>query len=684
MRELYGLTMVNSLVSGMSSAEQEEVLDDARAGRVRLLYIAPERLHDPRFRATLAQLPLVQLVVDEAHCISTWGHDFRPDFLEIVHLLNTLGITRVPVQALTATATPQVQKEIIAALKFPGANLERSNQPKTLLNISSTMRDNLVYRLYNCNDALEGESRAIEIVRQIVCNGEVGGAGVIYVATRSKAERLAEQLRTNNIAAYAYHGGLRTAERHNIQQLFMDGEIDVVCCTNAFGMGVDKQNIRFVIHFDHPSSLEAYTQETGRAGRDGQEAYAILLYSPTTQRTHRFIARKGLRENEVVRDLLLAFENAEAIALLPNGCILTSFEDLAKALKADEVTVRVLIHAAERAGLLERREDVVMEAGILIGEAIHDLVSRLPGLQERITSQKLLQYLVDKKFQAPSSDNPTVESQIPTLGLRLNYVTRDWVREGGDPFETTVLLNRLSELASEKFIFRPYTRGITLRIQTLAQTESEIAFQRLSDFFYERYAHFEKRLKDMLDYVHLPAGHCRRAFLENYLSGQQDASSCGKCDHCAPSFRLPWSDQLVEANIRRRPPERQERRLDAALIVLEAIRDHNGYLSQNTCVKMLLGEGFGQRRDGTKYTLQPTARNSEHFGALKNFSIKEGLLREIIQHTIASGYLSLTTRGVGGQTSGVAVNEGLYQALSLTSLGRDVLAGEMNLALPQS
>src|SRR5260370_16785979 len=154
-----GLLMVSSLVSGMSSAEEEEVLNETRAGRVKLLYIAPERLREPRFRATLAQLPLVQLVVDEAHCISTWGHDFRPDFLEITNLLGNTRIGRVPVHALTATATPQVQKEITTALNFPVLGRRETDQPKPLIHFSKNMRPNLVYQLYQSSTATTVKDR---------------------------------------------------------------------------------------------------------------------------------------------------------------------------------------------------------------------------------------------------------------------------------------------------------------------------------------------------------------------------------------------------------------------------------------------------------------------------------------------------------------------------------------------
>lgn len=684
LREQYGLSMVNSLISGMSSAEQEEVLADARVGRVRLLYVSPERLRDPRFRATLTQLPLVQLVVDEAHCISTWGHDFRPDFLEITNLLNSIRIGRVPVHALTATATPQVQKEIIAALRFSVSDLGETSQAKPLIHISKNIRPNLVYRLYQCSNVTEGEERTTEIVKQLLSHREKGGSGIVYVATRAKAERLAGRLRANNISAYAYHGGLRATERHNIQELFMDGEIDVVCCTNAFGMGVDKQNIRFVIHYDHPSSVEAYAQETGRAGRDGQEAYAVLLFSSATQRTHRLLARKGLHESKDVIALFSVLTDLQATTSLPGGQILTSFEDLAKALKVEEVAVRVLIHGSEQAGLLERGADVVMNAGILMSEDIPDLIVQLNDVQAQATCAKLLHHLVAKKAHVPpvaSTQSLAKNQSMSSLGIRVNYEARDWVEERGDPFEATDILNRLSELEPESFIFRPYTRGITLRLLPLSPIERETAFNNLSSYFYERFARFEERLNVMLDYIYLSSGQCRRAFIENYLSGHEHALPCGMCDHCAPSYPLPWNDRLVEANIHRHPPNQQESRVDAVMILLEALRDHNGYFGQNTFIKMLLGESFGQKRDGTKYALSPTARNSEHFGTLKNYGIKEANLREDIQRLVAGGYVSLEMRGKRERNPSVLNTEDSYQALSLTPLARDVLAGEVDLNL---
>jgi ATP-dependent DNA helicase RecQ len=266
MREKEGMTFVAALVSGMDAASQEDALRQAAAGRLKLLYVSPERLRDPRFRTYLPDLPLVQLVVDEAHCVATWGHDFRPDFLDIARLLPATDPTARPaVHALTATATRQVRQEVTAALGM-GTGRERVTVA------GDFARENLVFRVCRVDRREDRDALAVGIVSQVVGNRERGGSGIVYVATRRDAVRLARLLRDRNLAASAYHGGMATPERHQVQERFMQGDLDVVVATSAFGMGVDKQEIRFVLHYDHPASLEAYVQEAGRAGRDGPEA----------------------------------------------------------------------------------------------------------------------------------------------------------------------------------------------------------------------------------------------------------------------------------------------------------------------------------------------------------------------------------------------------------------------------
>jgi ATP-dependent DNA helicase RecQ len=281
----------------------------------------------------------------------------------------------VPIQALTATATPRVQEEIRDTLHLGSRGF-------SFVTITGDFRrPNLVFRVLRPQSAKERDALAVGIVQQIVGHPEKGGSGIVYVATRREAERLARLLRGRNIASQPYHAGLATATRHHIQELFMQGELQVVVATNAFGMGVDKQEIRFVLHYDHPSSVESYVQESGRAGRDGREAYALLLYSPKTQRTHRFLARRGIPDAgqlaKVMRTLLSG--DFQGALRRTDGSILCSVEALAGELELEEAAVRVTLHALEQAGMVSRGEDFTLEGIILLNQPPEEIARRLNG-----------------------------------------------------------------------------------------------------------------------------------------------------------------------------------------------------------------------------------------------------------------------------------------------------------------
>src|SRR5260221_10958977 len=209
------------------------------------------------------------------------------------------------------------------------------------------VRDNLVFRVYHVARREERDVLALGIAQQLVHDKVRGGAGIIYVATRKTATQLARLLRDRNIAAQAYHGGLPTPERHQIQERFMQGELDVVVATNAFGMGVDKAEIRFVLHYDHPASLEAYPQEAGRAGRDGKEAYAILLDHAQTQRTTRFLAQQGMPRVQVLEAYRQALQEADqalpSAVRLADGALLCDPDALADLADIEPPQARVLL-----------------------------------------------------------------------------------------------------------------------------------------------------------------------------------------------------------------------------------------------------------------------------------------------------------------------------------------------------
>ena len=247
------------LNSSLSKAQIQEVREDLLAGRTKLLYVAPESLTKEDNVAILKEISISFYAVDEAHCISEWGHDFRPEYRRIRSLVDEIG--RAPIIALTATATPKVQHDILKNLGIAGAEVFKS----------SFNRPNLFYEV---RDKVDPEKDIIRYIKQ-----NPGKSGIIYCLSRKKVEELAELLCINDIKARPYHAGLDAKTRAENQDAFLMEEIDVIVATIAFGMGIDKPDVRFVIHYDIPKSIESYYQETGRAGRDGQEGRCITYYS---------------------------------------------------------------------------------------------------------------------------------------------------------------------------------------------------------------------------------------------------------------------------------------------------------------------------------------------------------------------------------------------------------------------
>jgi ATP-dependent DNA helicase RecQ len=253
--------------SSLSDEEVKGRLEVMRLGRWQFVYVAPERLMTKSFIQVCQSLSIPLLAVDEAHCISQWGHDFRPEYLQIAEFMKTLPI-RPTVVALTATATPPVRRDIIGSLKL--------KSPRIFTN--SFRRSNLKLDVIGCNTYSEKVFNLCYIL-----NRHAHTSGVIYTLTRKAAEEVVEiikRLLPTTQVAY-YHGGMTTVERSKIQEAFIKDELKVMVATNAFGMGVDKPNVRFVVHFQLPTSLEHYYQEAGRAGRNGQPAECYLLYRPS-------------------------------------------------------------------------------------------------------------------------------------------------------------------------------------------------------------------------------------------------------------------------------------------------------------------------------------------------------------------------------------------------------------------
>jgi ATP-dependent DNA helicase RecQ len=280
-----GDSIAHFLNSSLSKAEAAQVREDVSTGLTKLLYVAPESLTKEDNINFLRSVRISFVAVDEAHCISEWGHDFRPEYRRIRTIVNQ--IAEVPIIALTATATPKVQADIQKNLGMKDARLFKA----------SFNRENLFYEVRPKKDALK------QIVRHAKTN--VGKSGIVYCLSRKKVEEIAEVLRVNGIKALGYHAGMDASQRSRIQDQFLMQDVDVIVATIAFGMGIDKPDVRYVIHYDMPKSLESYYQETGRAGRDGGEGHCIAFYSHRDiEKLEKFLQGKPLAEQEIGAQLL--------------------------------------------------------------------------------------------------------------------------------------------------------------------------------------------------------------------------------------------------------------------------------------------------------------------------------------------------------------------------------------------
>jgi ATP-dependent DNA helicase RecQ len=388
-------TFLNSSVDG---AEMAYRLDGVRTGRYKLVYVAPERFRNRRFAEALAAARVSLFTVDEAHCISQWGHDFRPDYMNLKHALGRLGPARV--LAVTATATPDVREDIVRQL-----GLGEAPRQAPAVSVTGFARPNLYLAVTRCPTHRHKFSRLAQAVEAFRC-------GIVYCSTRKMVERVAALLQGDGVSPITYHGAMADGERTAAQERFMAEEAPVVVATNAFGMGVDRGDIRFVAHWDIPGSLEAYYQEVGRAGRDGADAWCELLFNYADVATQRFFLDGA---NPSFADILAVWEAVRrACAKETVTCSVEEWSKLAN-LKND-MEVRTILGLIERARLIERE--------ILPGNRAYT-TRLLPNPDPALTELKKLSAGLGEKRQRDERKLDTLLRFVDHPGCRhafmLNY-----------------------------------------------------------------------------------------------------------------------------------------------------------------------------------------------------------------------------------------------------------------------
>ena len=494
-----------AVYSGMNRQDIITTLENAIFGNYKFLYISPERLDTEIFRIKLAKMKISLITVDESHCISQWGYDFRPAYLKIAEVRRLLP--GVPVLALTATATPEVVKDIQQRLEFREENVFRMSFERT----------NLAYVVR------QTENKAVELLHILQ---RMEGSAILYVRNRRRTKEVAEWLQQQGITADFYHAGLDDAVKDIRQQRWQKGESRVMVATNAFGMGIDKPDVRLVIHLDLPDSIEAYFQEAGRAGRDGRKAYAIILYAKSDGTTLRKRISDNYPGKDYIRDVYEHLQYYYEMAMGDGrGCVREfDIEDFCRKFKYFPVPVDSALKILTQAGYLEYTDEQDNASRLLFSIGREELY-RLHEPGEEM--ERLIQTAL-RSYTGLFTDYAFISEE--TLAVRTGLTHR----------QVYEMLKELSRRRIVSYIPRKKTPYI---IYTRERVESD----RLNippAVYEERKARCEQRIKAMLEYVTNDTS-CRSRMLLHYF-GEQNEHDCGQCDTCLRLRHKATTDRTAD------------------------------------------------------------------------------------------------------------------------------------------
>ena len=560
--------------AGMSRHEVDLALNNAAYGDYKFLYLSPERIATRLFQSYLEVMDVSYIVVDEAHCISQWGYDFRPDYLKIGDLRERIG---APVIALTATATPAVAEDIMDKLSFKENNVLRSGFE----------RPNLSYIVRNVEDKYS------QIVN--ICKG-VPGSGIIYARNRRKCEELSSMLRSEGIDASYYHAGLGQAARSERQAAWKEGKIQVMVCTNAFGMGIDKPDVRFVAHYDLPDSPEAYFQEAGRAGRDGKRSYALLLWNGIDVRRLGQIENVSFPSLDFIADV---YQKLHAFFEIPYDAgigrqLKFSLEDFCKAYGLQRAPVFYSLKYLERTGHITFSEEV-------------DIPTKV-----RISVDRKSLYDIDLPSQELASLLEVLMRSYTGIFSFLQTVDEEYLagRLGTTVPQLRQLLYSLSLEHVISYVPAAHSDVVFLHHDRLRPGNLDLMpkrFAMLKDSYHDR-------SQAMLEYAS-ETDECRSRFLLRYF-GQTETSDCGTCDVCrSKAAGFPYHQVVPsncpgssDASLREAPPLAPLRSAPVPPLVPRVALSSSAGQFEGTSVQP---EGIAVRQEGIAGQFDRSAGRSE-------------------------------------------------------------------------
>jgi len=490
--------------STLSFKEVEFILNNATTGIYKFLYVSPERLESRIFLAYLPQLSINLIAVDEAHCISQWGYDFRPSYLRIQSIKKQLP--KIPIIALTASATPIVQTDIIEKLQLHDVAIFKQSFEKPNLSFSSIFAESKINKLVNILQKVKGSS-------------------IVYCNSRKHTKEVAVMLQQSGILADYYHAGLLQEERTMKQHHWIEDKIRVIVCTNAFGMGIDKPNVRTVIHYDVPDCLENYYQEAGRAGRDGQLAFAVLLYNSMDIASLQELPNIRFPSIATIQQVYQSLADFLQIPVGIGEGIYYEFDvfTFIKNFKLDLILTINTLKVLEQEGLLFFTESVF-----------------IPSKIQFTTDKNTLEYF-EKNY--PQFD-PIIKCLLRSYTGIFDHLTTVFERQIAKSLKTDVQVvkDQLLQLSSLKIIeYIPQKDTPQIYFATNRAAAKYLHIHQ-ENYFARRKA-FEQRVNAMLEYIRLN-NDCRSVLLASYF-GDNQVKNCGICDNCLAKKKTPLNPEEI-------------------------------------------------------------------------------------------------------------------------------------------